>query len=340
MERHELEQAMESGSLQGVYLFDGTEEYLKQEAMQKLRHALFTQGMGDLNTTNLTSPDTDTLKAACETVPFLEDKRLVIVEEEQALTGRREADEELLEYMKAVPETCVLVYYCRGKADTRRKLAKRIAQCGHAVTFSAMSEAELNAWIRSVFENSGRKCSVDVANELVFMAGNDAMHLRQEMEKLIALTEGRKQIVREDLENITTRNVEYASWELVNAVVDRDRTKALKKLHDMLSNGEASMMILAMLSRQYRQMQMASIMNYEHRNIQEIQKALGIPSFLVNRLMAQVRNLNGNRIRKGVELCKRFELDLKTGRLNEAGAVETLILKLLLMDEADGAGKA
>ena len=108
----------------------------------------------------------------------------------------------------------------------------------------------------------------------------------------------------------------------------------------MLSNGEASMMILAMLSRQYRQMQMASIMNYEHRNIQEIQKALGIPSFLVNRLMAQVRNLNGNRIRKGVELCKKVELDLKTGCLNEAGAVETLILKLLLMDEADGAGKA
>ncbi len=334
MERSQLEKAIQKGDIHGVYLLDGTEEYLKKQVLTVMQEKLFPDGMGEMNTTVFQTPDTDELMAACETLPFLSEKRLVIVEEETALQGKREADEALLDYFSRLPDSCVLVYACRGKADSRRKIVKKIDKIGTYVSFSPMSERECGTWIVETFSALGKKCSYDIAQELMFMAGNDAMLLKGEIEKLAALVGEREEIRHEDLQSVTTQTSEYRSWELVNAVIGGQEQQAFLMYHQMLRNGEEPMMILAMLSRQYRILQHVSILQYEEKPKSEMMRALNVQGFVLDRYLSQMRSLSGAVIRDSVRLCADTDLGIKSGFLSDEGAVEALMIQLFALRRA------
>ena len=68
------------------------------------------------------------------------DKRLVIVKEHSALL-RGDADERLVSYIPHVPDTTVLLFVHRGKADARKKLYKAIDKLKNVVSFNTLSEA-------------------------------------------------------------------------------------------------------------------------------------------------------------------------------------------------------
>ena len=105
MERRDFEQALAKGALPPVMLFEGEEEELKQAALSALRAALLPAGMEDLNETVFEAPETDQLIASAETLPFMADRRLIIVRDHPALSGRAEADEKLVSYLPSVPPT-------------------------------------------------------------------------------------------------------------------------------------------------------------------------------------------------------------------------------------------
>ena len=119
MDRKEFSQLLKAGNVKGAYLFEGVEENIKAATLQALRKAILPEGLEELNETLMDAPQTDAIIAACETLPFMADKRLIIVREHPALTGRADADDRLIAYIPQVPESAVVVFLCRGKADAR-----------------------------------------------------------------------------------------------------------------------------------------------------------------------------------------------------------------------------
>ena len=64
-------EALKAGRIAGCYLFEGTEEYIKQQALKNLCARLLPEGLEQMNLTDLTDPAPDALIAAAETLPFL-----------------------------------------------------------------------------------------------------------------------------------------------------------------------------------------------------------------------------------------------------------------------------
>ena len=67
------------GHVPSVLFFEGPEEYLKQSALRELRKALLPEGLEELNESRLDAPDTNELIAAAETLPFMADRRLILL---------------------------------------------------------------------------------------------------------------------------------------------------------------------------------------------------------------------------------------------------------------------
>lgn len=122
MNRNEFMQALKAGKVSGAYLFEGVEENIKSVTLDALRKAVLADGLAELNESVMENPSAGEIIAACETLPFASDKRLVVVRELNGTTGRSEAEERLVSYIPKVPDSCVLVIYVRGKADGRKKL--------------------------------------------------------------------------------------------------------------------------------------------------------------------------------------------------------------------------
>ena len=331
MDRKEFAQLLKAGKVQGAYLFEGVEENIKAATLQSLRKALLPEGMEELNESLMDAPETSAIIAACETLPFLADKRLVVVREHPSLTGRADADEKLLSYIPEVPDSAVLVFLCRGKADARKKLYTAIKKLGGIVTFAQMTDAELNSWIVKAFAELGKSVSPQTASVLAFTVGSDTALLRREIEKLAALTGERDTVTEEDVHQIATRSVECTVFEMVDAVVAGQTAKAFQLLRDMLTTGSDRLGILAMLLRQFRLMQHIKIMQYEKLSPADIKQRLGIAPFAADRCMRQAAGYTGGQVKRAVNICLNTEYQVKSGQRNQEGALEAAMLEIFAL---------
>ena len=328
MDRKEFTQLIKAGTVSGAYLFEGVEENIKAATLQALRKAILPEGMEELNESLMDAPDASAIIAACETLPFLADKRLVIVREHPALTGRSDADEKLLSYIPNVPESAVLVFLCRGKADARKKLYTAIKKAGGIVSFAPLTDTELNAWVVKTFAGLGKSVSPQTASVLTFTVGSDTALLRREIDKLAALAGDRDTVTEEDVHAVATRSIECTVFEMVDAVVAGQQGKAFGLLRDMLTAGSDRLGILAMLLRQFRLMQHIKIMQYEKLSPADIKTRLGIAPFAAERCIRQAAGYTGGQVKKAVQICLNAEYKVKSGGWNQEGALEAAMLEI------------
>ena len=319
---------VKAGQLRGAYLFEGTEEYIKSSALAAAEKALLPEGMEQLNETVLENPPTDALVAAAETLPFLAEKRLVVVRELAALTGRSESDERLLNYIGKIPDTCVVIFYVQGKVDARKKLAAALKKQGTVVSFAPLEDAALNAWIVRTAKNLGKEIAMGDAAYLSFTVGTDAATIKSELEKLASLAGERPTITREDIQAVCTRSMECTVFEMVDAVVAGQEGKAFGLLHDMLVMGSDRLGILAMLLRQYRMIFYVKVMQFEKQSPADVKKNLGLPSFAADRTVRQASAYTGRQARVAMESCLRAEYQVKSGAWNQEGALEACMLEI------------
>ena len=331
MDRKEFAQQIKAGKVQGAYLFEGVEENIKAAMLHTLRKAILPEGMEELNESLMDAPTTDAIIAACETLPFMADKRLVIVKEHPAFAGRADADERLISYIPNVPESAVLVFLCRGKADGRKKLYAAIKKANGVVSFDPLKDEELTPWIIKTFAELGKSISPQTASVLSFTVGSDTALLRREIEKLAALAGERDTVTETDVHAVATRSLECTVFEMVDAVVAGQQGKAFGLLRDMLTTGSDRLGILAMLLRQFRLMQHIKIMQYEKVPPADIKQRLGIKPFAAERCMRQAGGYTGGQVKKAVQICLKTEYMVKSGGYNEEGALETAMLEIFAL---------
>ena len=334
MDRKEFSQLLKAGNAKGAYLFEGVEENIKAATLQALRKAILPEGLEELNETLMDAPQTDAIIAACETLPFMADKRLIIVREHPALTGRADADERLIAYIPQVPESAVLVFLCRGKADARKKLYTAVKKANGIVSFAPLTDAELNNWIIKTFNSLGKSVTPQTASVLSFTVGSDTALLRLEIEKLAALAGDRDTVTEEDVQSVATRSVECTVFEMVDAVVAGQQGKAFGLLRDMLTTGSDRLGILAMLLRQFRLMQHIKIMQFEKVSPNDIKQKLGIAPFAAERCMRQASGYTGGQVKKAVQICLNAEFKVKSGSWNQEGALESAMLEIFALKSA------
>ena len=333
MDRNDFKRMLAQGALPSVLLFEGEEERLKQEALSALRGAILPSGMEALNETVLEDPDTDRLIADAETQPFMADRRLVVVRDLPALAGRAEADEKLISWLPSVPDTTILLFYCSGKPDGRKKLYAAVKKMGGVVTFAPMKGAELVRFVTDGFKSLGKECDQRTAEYLIFTVGDDAGLLRTEIDKLASYAGGRPSVLASDVTELATPSTECTVFQMVDAVVSGQKARALTLLRNQLLNGTDRMTILSMLLRQYRLLQHIKIMQYEKRGGDFIRSALGVPPFAVDQYIRQAAGYTGGQVKNAVRICFDAEYAVKSGRMPQEGTVESVVLQLLLLRE-------
>ena len=91
--------------------------------------------------------------------------------------------------------------------------------------------------------------------------------------------------------------------------------------------------ILSMLLRQFRLLQHVKIMQFEKRTQEEIRSALGVPPFALNQYLRQASFYTGGQVKQAVKICFDTEYAVKSGKMNQDGALEAAILKILYLSE-------
>lgn len=319
-----IDNDIKMGQLKNVYLLYGTEDYLKRQYRDKLKHAL-VEPDDTMNFSAYEGKDINPkeLIDLSETLPFFKEKRMILVENSGFF---KNSCDDLAEYMSQVPESTCFVFV-EEEVDKRSKLFKAASRAGSAVEFETPKEDMLVRWILGRIQREGKKITQSVMQLFLSKTGSDMENIDKELEKLICYTLDKTEISAADVEAICTGQTENKIFEMIDAISAKNQKKALDLYYDLLALKEAPMRILFLIARQFQNLLLIKSMSAKGYPAVSIAKTAGMPSFAVQKNLRQAGAFKINQLKDAIEDCGQAEEDVKTGRMADQLAVELLIVK-------------
>ena len=309
---------------QNVYLLYGDEVYLKFQYRDKLLKALGTEE----DTMNFARYEGKGISEhevidLAETLPFFSEHRVILLEDSGYF---KNACEKLPDYVKELPDYLVLIFV-ESEVDKRNRLYKAVSKAGRAVEFGTQKEDALLTWIAQMLGREKKKITKSDAAYFLSRTGTDMSNIATEVEKVICYAWDREIITREDIDAVTSEQMENRIFEMIRAVTERRQEQALALYYDLLALKEPPMRILYLLARQYNQMLQVKEASEAGKGLQEISSKLGIQSFLVRNYLNYGRQYTAGELLHIVQSCTETEEAVKTGRMTDALSVELLIVE-------------
>ena len=331
---NEFYQALKAGDIAPVYLFTGPEALVKREALEALRKKLLPPGLEALNDATLEGVTAQQITDACETMPMMCERRVVTVRDwAPLLPGKAKNEEAEVEWIEKwlnnPPATCALVFYMRQEPDGRKKLASLLKKKAAVVDFQLLTDQELNKWCAGRLKPHGKKISRAALNTLTYMAGRELTRLSGELDKLAAyLGEAREEITEDDVRAIVPASLEYNIFELLSSLLSGDMMKGQQTVNSLLQGGQTTMGILAMLTRQIRQLTHMKCALDAGTPVQTVQQQLKMHPYAARQTAKQCARLSAEWLTGLYEKCVDFDYAVKSGRLRDRDALDSLILEI------------
>ena len=316
---------IKSGNFQPVYLLFGEERYLIKQYKDKLKKALCAP---DDNMNNHIFEGKGIAVGEvidlAETMPFFADRKVIFLENSGFL---KSGGEQLAEYIEEQNETTVLVF-AEAEVDKRSKLFKAIQAKGCAVEFVAQDENTLKRWVAGILAKEGKKITESTVQLFLSKTGTDMENIHGELEKLICYCMDRDVVTSEDVETICTTRITNHIFDMVDAIADKKQAKAMQLYYDLLALKEPPMRILFLIARQCNILLQIKSMKNKGYSSKDMASTIGVPSFAVNKYLAQAAKFKTSILKKAVAKCVEAEEAVKTGKMNDVMSVEILIMSV------------
>ena len=334
MKPDEYAKSLQKGDIGPLYYFHGDEPYLIERAVKRLMELAVSPDARDFNLDIFYGRECkgDEIAAAGQTLPMFADRRVVLVKRSGELSPA--ALEILTEYITdPSPSTCLI--FEGEKIDQRKRFFLEFKKHGNLVEFKRLYENQLGPFIREEAAGFGKKMEAAAAEMLVYLAGNNLQEIAAEVEKVATYIGGRDTIKVADIREIVSDTKVDTVFELADALGGKDLGKALRNLNTILRDGEAPLMVLAMLTRHFRQLWRVKELCAKRVPLQEIGKAAGINPYFIKGIVEQAKNYGLSEF-KGIFECF-FETDLA---LKTSGGKPVNLMECLVMDICGkGAGR-
>lgn len=325
---------LQTGQIAPLYLFEGTEVYLRDQALKKLADASVDFSVRDFNyaVISVAQGDLDEPLAQARQFPMISPRRMIVVTDFESISDDDQL-ELLKNYVRNPVETSVLVFVSNG-LDNRRNISTILRKGCEVVSFDALDERTAAPnWIRDYVTRSG--CAIDTASAayLIGMIGVDLMRLSMELDKLIAYVGQKGRITQDEIDLLVRHSREHSNFDLTDAIVDGDRKKALNLLHRIFDNASEnpqslSLMILGAIASNYRRMLGAKELMKQNAPNSEVAKVVGMSPYMVGRFNERVRRVETEQILRGIQQIAETDVALKTSRATPRLLLEVLICEL------------
>ena len=332
------------------YILHGENELERSERVADFKQKVGDESVRDLNVTVLDGRKVtlSELQHATEAVPFLADKRLVVVEglltrlaarkgkgddsDEAAGSGTsKEMLSSLLDYLPRLPETTRLVLVeAQTIKDTHPVLKLAARQSGKTVVeFAQPPLAELPRWITDRAKKHGGTLDGKAAARLATLIGGDLWRLDQEIGKLLTYVNGARPVTDKDVNLLVIDASTSSVFDLVDFLGKRDGKRAAHELHRLIDQGENPLGLLAMIVRQFRLLILVKELQARNLPPDQMAKEIGAHPFVVKKIGEQARMFRD--LAQLETIYRRLldiDVEIKTGVTSDVLALDLLVAGL------------
>jgi DNA polymerase-3 subunit delta len=328
------------------YLLHGEDEYSRSLELAKMKVRLGDPTTVDLNITILDGRKAtlDELMHACNTVPFLAERRLVVVDDlaarfEPGSPGRREDSESeqdraflqgLGGYLSRLPESARLIFRERRRVPKRNPIYRFVLENehGYAKEFNRPRGRALDRWIARRVEEKNGRIETGAISLLAAFVGNDLRLLDHEIDKLLSYTGEERPITERDVQTLVSYVREADIFQMVDALGKRDSREAMKLLHRLLEEGQPPLYLLHMIARQFRILLRVKELMGKGTSAADVRTLLGLHPFVVDKITKQAPNFSIAQLEAIYHRLLEIDLAVKTGRMEPGLALSVFVTEL------------
>ncbi|MDD4275501.1 MAG: DNA polymerase III subunit delta, partial [Clostridia bacterium] len=294
------------------YIIVGNDAYLCNHSLNLIVSSA-VNNVPELNITEFSAEnlDQESIISACNVMPFMSKKRLVIVKGDI----KKGIDKTLLiKYLKNPAETTCLVFFAGESLEVND-----IGKFAEVIDCNKLEESLLLKWIEVAVSKSKSIIQKPAAELLIEYCNYDLSRISNETEKLISLVQDRE-INVSDIEYNVVKDLQYQIYEFTNALIKKNADRTFEIKDSLISKKVAPQILLISAYTQFRRLLHISLSLSANKSIPEIAISLNMKEGAVRWAVADIKKYSQIILKNIVDMCTRADEFVKSGKMSDENA--------------------
>lgn len=322
-----LKQNLKQGIIGNLYLFCGEEKYLIDMYLKKVTDMALGDGFREFNY-SFYNEDNESFEAFVndiEAYPTMAEKKVVVLKDTKFIK-LKDYQKPVAEALSNLPDYVVVIIIEDEAGKLKKAVTDVINKKGEIVDFKKQSVADLRAWVARQFAQSGKQMSNEDTEYLINLCERSLEKLNVECDKLSASTEATI-ITRKEIAEMVKIPVEYKIYEMSDKLLSGKADEAYEILNSFKTMKVQPVVVFSVIYGQLADYLMFRLMGEEGANPTEF--LAPNRKWLAQRLATDCLRYPKEKLRNGMRLCAKYDLEVKMGKVEGYAALELMMAELL-----------
>jgi len=309
-------------------------EIIKEKDVDDFNISIF-----DMDEVDINRPLND-----ASSIPFLTDYRIVVMKNcnflappsrnkkdggEEKDTSNKKDLSSLLNYISNPSKSTILIMEVyQEKLDQNNKVVKLIKSKKYDLEIKPLTKEEIAVEVVKFCKDNGFQLKIDVKEEIVNRIQGDPMSFDNELEKLALYYNKGDKITLDIVEKLITETSDDTVFTLMNAIMDKDRKKALDTYYDLLEQGNDPLAVQGFVVKRFSQLLYAKELIYANGTQADLQETLKLSPGQAFYLMKDANKVSYKKLARVINELK--ELDYASKSSYKYGTDKTIGFELFL----------
>lgn len=322
-----LKQLLKQGELKNIYFFCGEEKYLVDTYVKKVTDMALGDGLREFNYSyyNEDNEDFESFVNDLESYPTMAEKKVVVLKNTK-FVKLKDYQKPLADIFENIPDYAVVIIVEEEASKLKKALVEIINKKGECVEFKKQTVADLRAWVTRQLALKDKQMDLGDMEYLINLCERSLEKLSVECEKLVASTE-EPAITRKMIDELVKVPVEYKIFEMSDYLLCGNAECAYAILNGFKINKEQPIVIFITVYKQLADLLMFKLLGEEGKNAADY--LAPNRKWLAGKLSAESKRHSKEKLRRGMELCAKYDLQVKSGKIDGYTALEMMMAEFL-----------
>lgn len=335
--RDDLRRQVSKKEFAPVYLFFGTEKYLRDAAVKYITDSILKEtSLREFNETvfSLNNNNLQFALSAAEQLPMMASRRVIKITDVKISANsnkdnlKEETEELLMSYLGKPSETSVVIFIA-DELDKRRKMARLLIENSTAVEFSELKHFELMKWVNDELKKTGVSADQKTLDHLISLTGSNLSRLSNELEKLSTAILPDKIITIELIDSLVANSKELSNFDLTDALIAKNKSKTFQILKKIFDDGAEPLMLLGLIANNFRRIGLAKELMANGADTREVFRLMKMPPDKHDNFLTTARRIEREKLSKIIRRISETDLAIKTSKGTPQMQLEMLVGEIL-----------
>lgn len=317
-----------------IFFLYGNDEFAISRRLKEFETDFPDLTSADMNTARFDarSMSEDDLNNAVNAMPFLAQRRLVLLANPSAKYNNPSIRKKFFEFLEKMLDTTQLVMHeTVDPRDVEKhwlvKWTGKNEKLIQARAFMLPRLKDMTGWIVNETKNQGGKIDSRAGEMLKDMVGVDTRQAGMEIAKLLAYVNWARPITGEDVEAVCIVTSQQSVFDFVDALANGNGKSAQHLLHRLLE-AEEPFSLWGMVVRQFRLLIQAREILDGRGNKDDVARALGVHPFVAEKTTQQAARFSIEALESIYHQLLSIDEGVKTSQVTLDLAMDTLVMEL------------